>query len=276
MTKQFTQTVDKRSRQEMIDFLSEHLRYATMSTWNGLNSFAHCVKLHSLNLPTEITDTAYAMLGLDQICEPWVVIDEILIPEWTAQMDGRFTVGRNGRSGGYFVLYKSHYEQDPHKSICTSCGQKNFKRVPPEFPDTPEGRVKEYVTSHTFWTENCLAHTEPVTKHGLPEEKVRNIIKSIKADIKENGEFNTGRCGKCGQPLRSFSQQLLKVSSEGIEEDWEDMDMDDLRYWTNVVQKFDQLVQDLVDYFIDYCRNHHVEEETIMVQKKIKVPVENA
>lgn len=39
------------------------------------------------------------------------------------------TIGFNGRSGGYLVLYQGETKYSDYKSYCTACGQKNFKSV---------------------------------------------------------------------------------------------------------------------------------------------------
>lgn len=117
----FEKKVDTRSRQSMIDFLTGHFRYNTMSSWNGLTSYANRVKFHHLGLTKNQQDKAWDMLDVNF----W---DEISYPidDFTREMSGYYTISSNGRSGGYLVLMNSRYELTGYKSRCRSCGQCNF------------------------------------------------------------------------------------------------------------------------------------------------------
>ena len=117
----FETKVDMRSRKAMITFLTKHFRYDTMNSWNRSTSYAHCVKLNRLGLSKEQLDNAYEVLSTD-------FSDEISWPiqEFTREQNGCYTIGFNGRSSGYLVLYESRYEDTGHKSRCRSCGQLNF------------------------------------------------------------------------------------------------------------------------------------------------------
>jgi len=120
----FSKKVNKSSKKSLVEFLTRHFRYNTMRSWNNAASFAHCVKLNRLGLSSAQVDVAYDMLQTDF----W---DEIRYPidDFTSEMNGRYTIGTNGRSGGYLVLYQSQYEPTEHQSYCRACGQRNFKLV---------------------------------------------------------------------------------------------------------------------------------------------------
>lgn len=49
-------------------FLEKHCRYCTLNSWNGMYSYAHNVKLHRLNLPSDVFDFAFDNL-LDPDCD---------------------------------------------------------------------------------------------------------------------------------------------------------------------------------------------------------------
>lgn len=121
----YYQPVDKRSRKAMTNFLKNHSRYSTLNSWNGLHSYANNVKLRNLKIPHNLVGAAYEILSQGD------VHDELgfEIDDWTSDHHGQYTAGFNGRSGGYVVLYRSHYETSDHKSICRNCGQKNFKTI---------------------------------------------------------------------------------------------------------------------------------------------------
>ncbi|MCW8966872.1 MAG: hypothetical protein OQK82_09345 [Candidatus Pacearchaeota archaeon] len=120
----YEKNVDRRNRQSMVDFLKSHFRYSTMNSWNGSTSWANCIKIHRLGLDREQLDRAYEFLET----EYWHYLDET-IHQFQIDMDFQYTIGINGRSGGYAVVYKSAKEPSGYKSFCTSCGQQNFKTV---------------------------------------------------------------------------------------------------------------------------------------------------
>jgi hypothetical protein len=114
----------------MREYLKSHFRYDTMNSWNRAHSFAHKVKLHNLGLTSQQQDKAFEVMDVDG----WW--DEISWPirEFESAHNGRFTIGTNGRSGGYLVLYKSQLKALDYKSRCTACGQLNFTLVPFDQP----------------------------------------------------------------------------------------------------------------------------------------------
>jgi len=114
--------VDKRSRVKMIEFLANHFRYDTMSSWNGMTSYAHNVKLH--NIPN-VPDAAY-MLIYEDLTGDYI---RDIIREWEEEQDFTYQVGFNGRSGGYMVLYSGGSRNSQYKSHCTECSQKNYTTV---------------------------------------------------------------------------------------------------------------------------------------------------
>ena len=123
----FEKKVDRRCRKAMVDFLNGHRRYATMNSWNGMTSYASCVKATQIGLTGAQLDRAFEILETDF----W---EEISWPidEFTFEMEGEWTIGCNGRSGGYMVLYRSSLEETGHKSFCPRCGQRNFREVTAE------------------------------------------------------------------------------------------------------------------------------------------------
>jgi len=100
--KKFFEKVDLRSRKKMVEFLAGHFRYHTMNSWNGLMSYANNVKLTHLGLTREQLDIALDMYDIEDIhdSQRW------LIEEFTKEHHG-YTVGFNGRSAGYLVLYRA-------------------------------------------------------------------------------------------------------------------------------------------------------------------------
>jgi hypothetical protein len=95
----YDKTVDLRSRSAMQEFLQRHFRYSTGNSLNRSTGYAQCIKLHRLGLSREQLDRAWEILETD-------VWDEIRHPidAFTAANGGAWTIGTNGRSGGYLVL----------------------------------------------------------------------------------------------------------------------------------------------------------------------------
>lgn len=110
----------------MVDFLSGHFRYPTMNSWNNGTSYANCIKVHRLGLSSDQNRRVWNndILSTDY----W---DEIRYPidDFTEEAGGAYTIGTNGRSGGYLVLYQGEYYDPGYKSRCRVCGQLNFQAV---------------------------------------------------------------------------------------------------------------------------------------------------
>jgi len=120
----FEKKVDLRSKRAMVDFLCGHYRYYTMNSWNRTTSYANRIKIPYLGLTREQANRAYDILDTDYWDELEFVIDD-----FTSEMDGNYTIGVNGRSGGYLVLYKGEYYDPGYKSRCRACGQLNYQAV---------------------------------------------------------------------------------------------------------------------------------------------------
>lgn len=122
----FEKKIDLRSKRAMVDFLCGHYRYYTMNSWNRTTSYANRIKVPHLGLTREQANRAYDILDTDYWDELQFVIDD-----FTSEMGGNYTIGTNGRSGGYLVLYGSRWEETGHKSWCRSCGQRNYQVATP-------------------------------------------------------------------------------------------------------------------------------------------------
>jgi hypothetical protein len=87
--------------QKKIDFLKNHFRYYTLSSWNLGHSYAVNVKLHNLNIPQELQDIAYDAISGESIF--WN-FEEFLYNFKIAHPG--YSIGFNGRCDGYMVLYQ--------------------------------------------------------------------------------------------------------------------------------------------------------------------------
>ena len=121
----FSKPVDLRSRKEMTDYLRNHLRYPTMNSWNQGTSYACNLKIHRLDLEAEIESKLYDLLGTQEFFD----FRAETVDRFNQAHGFRWQAGFNGRSGGYLVLYQGELKPSGYLSYCTSCGQRNYRRV---------------------------------------------------------------------------------------------------------------------------------------------------
>lgn len=98
-------------------------RYWTLSSTNRASAPAYNLKIHHM-LDGKELDKAYDLIGTDNFYD---YIND-LIADFGADNNQEWQAGFNGRSGGYLVLYKGG-TSDGWKSVCTSCGQRNYKTI---------------------------------------------------------------------------------------------------------------------------------------------------
>lgn len=109
--KRFYKAVDKRSRNEMVSFLTNHFRYNTAGPWNNSTSYANNLKIHCLGFPTDIENKLYDLLEVQEVYDDIA----ILANDWSHQYHYKWQACFNGRGGGYLVLcqgdlYKSRQQ----------------------------------------------------------------------------------------------------------------------------------------------------------------------
>ena len=86
-----------------------------------------------------------------------------------------------------------------------------------------------------------------------------------------------GICGRCDARARvNFKQMHMQVftwlgKEVDMCEDFEDWKLGELQRRVELVQSFDRLCDDVVNAYIDICRNYRVTEGQILVPKTIKV-----
>jgi len=96
----FYKKVNLNSDKACFEFLTTHFEYDTMNSWNGLKSIANNVKVY--NLPV---DYEKAMEALEE--DQYFSINQT-IRDWEEEHP-HCSVGFNGRSGGYLVLYSADH-----------------------------------------------------------------------------------------------------------------------------------------------------------------------
>lgn len=267
----FYQAVDTRSRSAMTAFLQDHPRYPTRNSWNGDASYSQCIKVPRLNLTDEQTSKAFDVLGLDEL--QGLISD--VTEAFTEEHGGAYTIGSNGRSGGYLVLYASEYEDTGHKSRCCSCGQLNYRKVYAGPREGLEGAVaKCLMTSPGLRHEVYLSYEGIAALPESPEEKLA-MFKTVSKAI-AGGDTWSNKCGACGAEGEKGRKNLaksprrLKVSCKGIDDGhFSEMSMTQLRERVRLVQSFDKACDSLREEFIALLE-YDVIEEVVMVPKTVR------
>jgi len=269
----FGKAVDKRSKQAMIDFLTSHFRYNTMNSWNRSTSYAHNIKLHHLGLTSQQMDAAYDMLQTDY----W---DEINAPieDFTSEMNGSYTIGTNGRSNGYLVLYQSQYELSGHLSYCRSCGQRNFKRVHEASKLADHAVIEVYVFRNGgCWAEVTYLQQPDIAALKLPDAEKLAIVRSAKRACQDATIGN--KCGACGAEgehgrvnYTTLPKRLSVYPGRDMDqgEDFSEWSMSELRSRVELVCRFDRACDEIRDNFIALIGSCKVVEEVVMVPKTVK------
>jgi len=227
--------VKKPSREEMTSFLKGHFRYDTMSSWNQATSYAKCIKVHKFNLPADVRDRCYDLLGVEEAYDDF----NFILRDFDERHDYEWQIGTNGRSGGYLVLYHGGVKFSGYRSACVKCGQ-----------------------------GNCLHIVDQITPD-LPKSDRHGEIR-----------YGTDRtCGKCGAIARVNQVKMQVFTNPGksvdADEHFDSEDWDDYRLANRyeLIKDFDKTCEDACNAFIEFAKNNKVEEQTIMVPKKIMVAV---
>ncbi len=272
----FQKKVDRRSRAAMRAFLARHFRYDTMNSWNGLTSYANNIKTHRLGLTPEQSGKADEMLETDY----W---DEIRDPidDFTESQGYEYTIGTNGRSGGYLVLYQSRREQTGHLSYCPSCGQRNFKKVPSAFQDDNEKVIsKEILKSQGSWHPGNYLGLSSIQELSIPDDEKLKLIDSLKVRLADCSE--TDACGICRKPRRNYdappsrlmaSYKSIDQGEEFFAEDWP---MWQLRDRVDLVCAFDAACDEIRSNFISLLEDYDVVQVTRWNPVKVKQRVVHA
>lgn len=160
------------TRKEMVDFLKSHFRYNTANSWNQSTSYARNVKIYNLDLSKELLDKAYELIfegGFNDLMDDQYYF---LKEQFEEDVDG-YSIGFNGRSGGYLVLYHKNY---PFRSL----------DMHKDFEDFDDFEIKERYELVKLFDEYCDyfidAFKYAVENVSVEEEEVVTKIKVYNLD----------------------------------------------------------------------------------------------
>jgi hypothetical protein len=105
-------------REKIIHTLDRHFKYDTMNSWNGQKSYAKNVKLGNIVIPDALRDICYDLTQAEWFYDNLMCCE---IEEFEERNNNRYTIGFNGRSGGYCVLYKMSIKTLDYKTRCDTC-----------------------------------------------------------------------------------------------------------------------------------------------------------
>ncbi len=256
----FQKNVDRRSRAAMANFLKSHCRYDTMRSWNAMTSYAQNIKIHNLGLSFEQADIAYDMLETDYWNEIRQPIDTFI-----SEHGHSYTIGTNGRSSGYLVLYESHLEVTGHYSYCPMCGQNNYKKVPPVFADMNAQTIaQEILKNPNAHHPNVYLQQSAVQALSMTDDEKWTLANRLSIELRNCS--SQASCGVCGTTRVNFQVQpkRLVVRSNGIDQgecfDPEDWTMSRLRERVDLVCAFDATCDAIRDNYIALVGNCRVVE----------------
>jgi len=115
----FEKKINNHSKEAVANFLLSHFRYDTMNGLIRSTSYANCVKINRLGLSGTTQEKARVIISVGDY---WNELSWV-IREFEQDMGADYTIGTNGRSAGYLVLYESEYYDPGYKSTCKSCGK---------------------------------------------------------------------------------------------------------------------------------------------------------
>ena len=154
--------IDITNAKQMFKFLRGHYMYDTMNSWNGLKSIANNVKIYNLNLDGD------AWNALRYLEDDNYLNINMMIEDWEAEHPD-YTVGFNGRSGGYLVLYSKHNNRNvlPDEII----DYDNYE----DFKDN----LKEYWGGVKYFMDDLRFYTKLVQDFDKLCDEIRNYVNEL-------------------------------------------------------------------------------------------------
>lgn len=127
----------------------KRIMYPTMNSWNGEYAPAYNLKIHHTVADPNLRSKLYDLISLDEF---WIEIND-LVHDFDAE-NAPYSVGFNGRSGGYLVLYrgKTCAGFEP-KDVPTSV-LKAFRKLAMDIV-----RTAVYIAEHTEIVDEDVTYT---------------------------------------------------------------------------------------------------------------------
>lgn len=182
--------IDISNTKEMFDFLKSHYTYSTLNSWNGLKSIANNVKIYTLNLDGDCWN------ALSYLQDDDYFTINMMIEDWEREHPG-YSVGFNGRSGGYLVLYNKdnsrhvlpdiivdYDDYEAFKEICQEWygGVKYYKR-----------ELREYTKLVQDFDKLCdelRDYVNELSLRSFTDDKIEVLLEDFACDYKDDLNYS--------------------------------------------------------------------------------------
>lgn len=181
--------VDICSAKSMFNFINNHFKYWTMSSWNRLQSIANNVKLYTLGLDGDWC-VASSYLWDEQDCGDLQFEISQRIADWERDHPG-YSLGFNGRSDGYLVMYNKDRD-----------GRVNFRNILPDWLDG----FDTYEEWKEYAKEYCVYN-------------IKDIIPSLREYVEVIRSFDKF-CDELRELVNEYSKMDYEADKKAFEEEY--------------------------------------------------------
>lgn len=164
--------LDITNTKEMFDFLKTHFTYDTLNSWNGLESIANNVKVFNLGLDGD----CWVALNLLQVDEYFTVNQ--MLKDWEYEHEG-YSLGFNGRSGGYLVLYSANSNGNILPDCIVDNDYEEFKEY-----------CKEYWGGVKYYKSELRDYVKVVQDFDKLCDEIREFVNELSVTNYELDELN--------------------------------------------------------------------------------------
>lgn len=202
--------LDISNTKEMFEFLKGHFTYDTMNSWNGLKSIANNVKIYNLELDGDAWNALRYLEDDDYFSV------NMMIEDWEAEHPD-YSVGFNGRSGGYLVLYNKKGNGHVLPDIIVDNDYEDFKL-----------ECKDYYGGVKHYKQELREYVELVRDFDKLCDELRNYVNELS--------------------LRSFTDDKIEVLLDDFVYDYkDDMNYMGVKYPEILATKTADLIQIQID-----------------------------
>jgi len=196
--------VDICSAKSMFEFINGHFTYWTMNSWNRLKSIANNVKLYNLGLDGDWCVALDFLYDEHDIGGLQAIMHD-LIWEWEQDHPG-YSLGFNGRSGGYLVIYNHNAREHTV----------NFRNILPDWLtgfDTYE-EWKEYVLEYCVYSVKDLipelrSYVELIRSFDKLCDQLRTVVNTY-----STADYEAEKAAYEAEMLAELNYNLEKLNKE--------------------------------------------------------------
>ena len=213
---------EMKTLEEKFEYVKNHCMYYTMNSWNGAKSIANNVKIYNLKLDGD------KWLAFDRLVENEYYVVNQMIKDWEYQ-NPNYTVGFNGSSGGYLVLYNKNnyrnvlydiYDQTYEEALENESKEDLEYKVESDYKivksfDILCDDIREYVNKLSIMTNEEY--------YGIDDESSFTVMNIEIEVVKEKGKrfVYLSTDGSSGYKKEFFStEELGRIVKEYVENDY--------------------------------------------------------